>query len=171
MARIRKIEISNFRAIWWLSWFPSDGINCLIGPGDSGKSTILEAIDLCLGARRSLTFCDDDFHRLQLTQPIKITITLGELDSHLRSMETYGLYLRGFNRDTGAIETEPGTGLDTVLTIELSVRDDLAGCGKRRRSGRHRPDFKGPGHGSRSFSGESRRDLPCGRSWRCERRG
>ena len=125
MARIRKIEISNFRSIWWLSWFPQDGINCLIGPGDSGKSTVLEAIDLCLGARRSLTFCDDDFYQLQLTQPIKITITLGELDSHLRSMEAYGLYLRGFNRQTGDTEAEPGTGLDTVLTVELSVHDDL----------------------------------------------
>ena len=97
----------------------------MIGPGDSGKSTVLEAIDLCLGARRSLTFCDDDFYQLQLTQPIKITITLGELDSHLRSMETYGLYLRSFNRQTGDIEAEPGTGLDTVLTVELSVLDDL----------------------------------------------
>lgn len=125
MARIRKIEICNFRSIWFLSWLPSEGINCLIGPGDSGKSTILEAIDLCLGARRSLTFCDDDFYQLQLDHPIKITITLGELDNHLRSMDTYGLYLRGFNRQTGAIEAEPGAGLDTVLTVELSVRDDL----------------------------------------------
>lgn len=125
MARIRKLDISNFRSIWILSWFPGDGINCLIGPGDSGKSTILEAIDLCLGARRSLTFCDDDFYQLRLDQPIKITITLGELDNHLRSMEAYGLYLRGFNRQTGTIEAEPGAGLDTVLTVELSVRDDL----------------------------------------------
>lgn len=125
MARIRKIEIRNFRSIARLDWFPCSGINCLIGPGDSGKSTILDAIDFCLGARRNLTFCDDDFHRLQLDQPIQISVTLGELDSHLRSMEAYGLYLRGFNFQSGAIEPEPGSGLDTVLTIELTVGDDL----------------------------------------------
>ncbi|OAN53514.1 ATP-dependent nuclease [Sphingobium sp. TCM1] len=125
MARIRKVEIRNFRSIATLDWFPLAGINCLIGPGDSGKSTILDAIDFCLGARRNLTFCDDDFHRLQLEQPIRIGVTLGELDSHLRSMEAYGLYLRGFNFQTGAIEPEPGSGLDTVLTVELSVGDDL----------------------------------------------
>lgn len=125
MARIRKVEIRNFRSIAGLDWFPLPGINCLIGPGDSGKSTILDAIDFCLGARRTLTFCDDDFHRLQLSQPIRITVTLGELDSHLRSMEAYGLYLRGYSFESGAIEPEPGTGLDTVLTVELTVGDDL----------------------------------------------
>jgi hypothetical protein len=44
MARIRKIEIQNFRGIKELVWLPSAGINCLIGPGDSGKSSILDAI-------------------------------------------------------------------------------------------------------------------------------
>ena len=125
MARIRKIEIRNFRSIGWLDWFPLAGINCLIGPGDSGKSTILDAIDFCLGARRNLAFCDDDFHRLQLDQPIQISITLGELDSHLRSMEAYGLHLRGFDFQSGTIEDEPGSGLETVLTVELTVGDDL----------------------------------------------
>lgn len=42
MARIRKIGIEHFRSIRSLAWHPGPGINCLIGPGDSGKSTILE---------------------------------------------------------------------------------------------------------------------------------
>jgi len=125
MARIRKIQIRNFRSIARLDWFPLPGINCLIGPGDSGKSTILDAIDFCLGARRNLTLSDNDFHQLQLDQPIQISVTLGELDSHLRSMEAYGLYLRGFDFQSGSIEPEPGSGLDTVLTVELTVGDDL----------------------------------------------
>ncbi|WP_424178270.1 AAA family ATPase [Yoonia sp. TsM2_T14_4] len=51
MPTIRKIDIQNFRSIKSLSWCPSEGFNCLIGPGDAGKTTILDAIDLCLGAR------------------------------------------------------------------------------------------------------------------------
>ncbi|MBW8833234.1 MAG: AAA family ATPase [Burkholderiales bacterium] len=43
MARIRKVEIRNFRAVRSLDWCPAAGVNCLIGPGDSGKSTILDA--------------------------------------------------------------------------------------------------------------------------------
>ncbi len=50
MAQIRHIAISNFRCIEKLDWFPASGINCLIGPGDAGKSSILDAIDYCLGA-------------------------------------------------------------------------------------------------------------------------
>lgn len=49
MVRVCKVEIRNFRSIRLLTWQPSPGLNCLIGPGDSGKTTILDAIDLCLG--------------------------------------------------------------------------------------------------------------------------
>ena len=79
MARIRLIEIENFRGISSLSWIPSPGLNCLIGPGDSGKSTILDAVDLCLGARRSIQFSDADFHRANTDKPMEIRITLGDL--------------------------------------------------------------------------------------------
>ena len=44
MTLIRLIEIENFRAIRKLRWLPGPGVNCLIGPGDSGKSTILYAL-------------------------------------------------------------------------------------------------------------------------------
>ncbi len=43
MPRIRHLAIRNFRSIKALDWSPAPGINCLIGPGDSGKSTILDA--------------------------------------------------------------------------------------------------------------------------------
>jgi putative ATP-dependent endonuclease of the OLD family len=58
MARIRKVEIQNFRSIKEFIWFPTAGINCLVGSGDSGKSSILDAIDFCLGARRNIQFTD-----------------------------------------------------------------------------------------------------------------
>lgn len=62
MTRIRHVSIKNFRSIKELSWFPGPGLNCLIGPGDGGKSTVLDAIDLCLSGRRTATFTDADFH-------------------------------------------------------------------------------------------------------------
>ena len=60
MSRIRKIEIKHFRGVQSFDWTPSAGVNCLIGPGDTGKSTLLDAIELCLGARRNLTFADTE---------------------------------------------------------------------------------------------------------------
>jgi len=79
MARIRRLEIRNFRSIKILDWAPSAGINCLIGPGDSGKSTILDAIDLCLGARRNVSIADTDFYGLVVTESIVVAVTLGGL--------------------------------------------------------------------------------------------
>ncbi|MBN8940640.1 MAG: AAA family ATPase [Rhizobiales bacterium] len=125
MARIRRIQIKNFRAIKSLNWLPSNGINCLIGPGDSGKSTILEAIDLCLGARRSPTFTDADFHALDVTTPIVISLTLGDLDESVKSLDSYGQFLRGFDAKTGLVEDEPDSGLETVVTLTITVGTDL----------------------------------------------
>jgi putative ATP-dependent endonuclease of the OLD family len=122
---IRSIDISNFRSIRKLTWLPSVGINCLVGPGDSGKSSILDAIDLCLGARRFATFTDTDFHGLDVSQPIQISITLGQLDEPLKNIDTYGDYLLGFNVATGKIEPEPGTGLEPALNLQLTVHADL----------------------------------------------
>lgn len=125
MARIRYIEIRNFRCIQKLDWFPSGGINCLIGPGDGGKSSVLDAIDLCLGARRNAPFTDADFHGLDVSTPISISITIGDLSDALKSIDTYGAYLRSFDPSSGVIDDEPEAGKETVLTIELSVGSDL----------------------------------------------
>lgn len=125
MARIRAIEVSNFRSLKEFKWFPSSGINCMIGPGDSGKSTVLDAIDLCLGARRNLQINDADFHCLDTETPITISITIGELDDGLKKIDTYGSFLRGFDAVLQIIEDEPEAGMETVLTLRLTVTNDL----------------------------------------------
>lgn len=125
MARIRHISIENFRCIQKLEWHPTPGVNCLIGPGDSGKSSVLDAIDNCLGARRSVLITDADFYRLEVEQPITIAITIGELDDTLKSMEAYGFYLRSYNAATGVIEDEPEATAETVLTVSMTVGSDL----------------------------------------------
>jgi putative ATP-dependent endonuclease of the OLD family len=125
MARIRELEIRHFRGIRTLDWVPSPGINCLIGPGDSGKSTILDAIDYCLGARRNLQIVDADFHDLNVETPITITAIVGELDDSLKNIDSYGLYLRGRDPTSGVLEDEPSEELETVLALRLTVQSDL----------------------------------------------
>lgn len=125
MTRVRRLEVRNFRSIQVLDWTPSSGVNCLIGPGDSGKSTILDAIDLCLGARRSAPFGDTDFFGLDVSQSIVIAVTLGALPDALKNIDTYGEFLRGFDLGTQLLEDEPRAGIETVLTLKLEVRADL----------------------------------------------
>lgn len=126
MVRIRHIEIKNFRSIQSLSWYPGPGLNCLVGPGDSGKSTILDAIDLCLGARRTASFADTDFYRLDVTQPISISLTLGNLPDRLKNLDYYGDCLRGYDYKLfGDVLDEPCKDCETVITVRLTVSSDL----------------------------------------------
>ena len=125
MSQIRHIHIKRFRVINELVWLPKPGLNCLIGSGDSGKSTVLDAIDLALGARRSYPFTDADFFQLDTTNPIEIFVTLGALDEQLKNIETYGMFLRSFDATTGEISDEPQAGQEVVITMKLTVGEDL----------------------------------------------
>jgi putative ATP-dependent endonuclease of OLD family len=125
LSQVRHIHIKNFRAIKELEWLPKPGLNCLIGPGDSGKSTILDAIDLALGARRSYPFTDADFFELNTDSPIEIWVTLGALNDQLKNIDVYGMFLRSFNSSSGTITDEPQTSEEIVLTLKLTVGADL----------------------------------------------
>lgn len=119
MAAVRHISIENFRTIRHADWYPRPGINCLIGPGDTGKSTFLDAIDLVMGARRSFSFSDADFHLMNSSVPITIIVTLGQLDESILSLENYGRYLRGFDKQSNEIHDEPQENDELVITLKL----------------------------------------------------
>ena len=61
--KLTSIEVKNFRGIKQASVsFPIDSrIICLIGPGDSGKSSLLRAIEWALWPSWSLIVTDMDF--------------------------------------------------------------------------------------------------------------
>ncbi|TAL37690.1 MAG: DUF2813 domain-containing protein [Phenylobacterium sp.] len=159
MARIRQIEIKNFRGIASLVWDPSPGINCLVGPGDSGKSTILDAIDLCIGARRTVQFADSDFHALDVENPISISVTVGELSDALKTMDAYGLYLRGYNDLVGCVEEEPGTHNETVPTVNTAHTGHSA-CNARGRTNSARPVSLPPSFPRNATSSSERTSQP-----------
>jgi len=76
--RIVQIEIRNFRGIRKLDWNPSPGMNCLIGPGDSTKTTILDAIDLALNPRTNYLADDIHFYNLNLTTSATVPTSFAE---------------------------------------------------------------------------------------------
>jgi len=86
---------------------------------------MLDAIDFCLGARRNIQFSDADFHLLDISKPITISVTVGELHNEMKSLDNYGLYLRGYEPLLPEIEDEPRLGLETVITVNLTVSSDL----------------------------------------------
>lgn len=122
MAAIRFLQIRNFRGIAELDWAPQEGINALVGPGDVGKSTVLEAIDIVLGSRRS-SFSDTDFHCLDVEKGISIEVTVGDLPRELLDLEVYSSAIRGWSAARAELADEPGEGFEPVLTLKVTVAE------------------------------------------------
>ncbi len=61
-AIIRQLTIERFRGIKTLKWNPAIGVNIILGGGDVGKTTILEAIALLLNPSNSAVLSDADYH-------------------------------------------------------------------------------------------------------------
>ena len=124
--RIRRISIRNFRGIRQLDWnVPDTSLLCLIGRGDSTKSTILEAIRRAFHPQWNLGFDDADFFQCKPANAICIDIILGRIPDQFRDLESYGHHLCGWNLETLTAHDEPGDGLDDALRVRLSVGNDL----------------------------------------------
>jgi putative ATP-dependent endonuclease of the OLD family len=59
---IYSLRIQRFRGITELTWQPGTGVNVLLGGGDVGKTTILEAIALLLSPVNPSNLSDPDYH-------------------------------------------------------------------------------------------------------------
>jgi putative ATP-dependent endonuclease of OLD family len=125
--KIRHIEIRHFRGIESLSWAPSPGFNCLVGPGDSGKTTVLDAIELALTPRQQASFDDSDFYQGDCSRPFEITVTIGDLPAAFKSIGQYGEHTRGWDPVKQGIVDEPDEAgmLETVLSTQLTVDANL----------------------------------------------
>jgi hypothetical protein len=117
--QIRQIKVSHFRGIAALDWTPSHSFCCMIGPGDSGKSTVLDAVEALLSSRW-FSFTEPDFLGCDTSTSIVIEATIGELSRALKSDERFGLYIRGWT-SAGAIRDEPEDDDEPVLTLRLTV--------------------------------------------------
>jgi putative ATP-dependent endonuclease of OLD family len=73
---IRHLSILRFRGIEKLSWFPEKGMNLLLGGGDVGKSTILDAIALLLNPTNAATLSDADYWQRCHEEGFEIAATM-----------------------------------------------------------------------------------------------
>lgn len=60
-AQIRKLSIQRFRGIQSLTWLPAEGMNVILGGGDVGKTTVLEAIALLLSPSNTAVISEADY--------------------------------------------------------------------------------------------------------------
>lgn len=106
-----------------LDWSVGGQCVCLVGPGDSTKSTIIDAIELALSQRYRLYLDDSDFFQLNVDEPIDIQVTIGPVPESLQTEARFGLYMRGWSEEDG-LHDEP-EGHTPVLTVRLEVDASL----------------------------------------------
>ena len=126
MAKLRHLKISHFRGIESFEQSFSNGITCIIGRGDSCKSTILDAIACTFSQSWSLRLNDSDFYNCDPSSPIIIEGTVSDIPDDL--IVKYHNHLRGITSDGRLIddmESDDALDAQEVLTIRLSVSRDL----------------------------------------------
>ncbi|MGE3424967.1 MAG: ATP-dependent endonuclease [Dehalococcoidia bacterium] len=124
--RLRRLKIERFRGILALDWQNIGDTAALVGPGDSGKSTILDAIERVLSPRWNVGFDDADFWNLDTSQPISIRATLTDLPPEFLKESKFGHAMHGFDVERGIEIAPEGTdGEALALVVELRVGETL----------------------------------------------
>lgn len=123
--RLCHLSISNFRGIKTLEWvIPDQQILCLIGRGDSTKSTILEALRRVFYPHWNLTFVDSDFYLCKTSVAIKVDVILCDLPNTFIDSAKFRHCLCGWNRTESKHEPEPGKDFDTASHVPLGTSNN-----------------------------------------------
>lgn len=124
--RLRRFEVQNFRGVRSLDWRHIAMTSALVGPGDSGKSTILDAIERVLSPRWNVPFDDTDFWDIQTDAAIVIRATITDLAPSFFRDSKFGLLLHGFDTGEGkAVPAAGNEGEENALVVELRVDASL----------------------------------------------
>lgn len=124
--RVRRLWIENFRGVKGLDWrIPAtQKLTVLVGPGDTGKSTILEAIHFLLGDRWMVAFADTDFYGVDVSNSIVIKAALTDIPPALKRENAFGLWLSGMDGN-GELHQDPDDELEQALLVQLTVDASL----------------------------------------------
>ncbi|MFZ3102368.1 MAG: AAA family ATPase [Desulfitobacteriaceae bacterium] len=138
--RIVALEVQNFRGIKHSKIaIPDRRVFCLVGAGDSTKSTLLEAIRWDLLQGWVINAIDSDFYQCDTKKSIIIRGTYTEIPDTLLSEEKYGYFIpsgkavvdgfdsfsRGREDDDLSWDDEPKESNDLCLTVQLTVEASL----------------------------------------------
>lgn len=119
--RIYHLKLQNFRGIKYGNFILAKPVVCLIGAGDSTKSTILDAIEFVLSPNWFIPFDDSDFTNCDVTEEIVIEVTIGPVPNEMIPDNKFGLHLRGWCDAEPCIHDEPTDEDLKVLTIRLTI--------------------------------------------------
>lgn len=125
--QIVHLKIENFRGIKHFENYFNQNLICFVGRGDSGKSTILEAISYVLCGATNIDIRETDFYNCDTSLKICIELSVKDLPKEMLVDSKWGLYIRGFknNEIIDDITTLGSENYEKVVTIKFEVDDTL----------------------------------------------
>lgn len=121
---IRFLRIERFRGIEKLEWRPAPGLNIIIGPGDSCKSTILEAIGALFSPAPNMNISEFDYFRRDIDKEFEIEAALAVGDGSILKNDRFPLPpLRGW-RDGQLTDLPDEDGAEAVMVCRLTGTAD-----------------------------------------------
>ncbi|HYH17983.1 MAG TPA: AAA family ATPase [Azospirillum sp.] len=122
--QIRRITIQRYRGLHQFAWSPSPGVNCLIGPGDAGKSTVLAAIALLLAPYPVGACSEFDYHKRQVADGFEIEAVITLPPTGALAGERLPLFVRGWLNDALTDLPDEG-GAEPVLVCRVRGTPDM----------------------------------------------
>ena len=130
-AEIKRLHIQRFRGIRDLTWRPGPGLNLLLGGGNVGKTTLLEAIGLLLNPTTSYTLADSDYFSRRVEDEFLIEAVMalpGDVNRQPGmawpwEWDGQDAVLAGIEAPDGAIA--PGVARPSVYKVRVRGTEDL----------------------------------------------
>ncbi len=122
--KIKQVVIENFRGIKKCKAIFSENVVCFVGPGDSCKTTLLDAIEFCFMPAWNPRVNDADFYDLNPENTVCIEAVVGDVPQSLLSDTKFGLDAKGWHPEDGLID-EPIDGTEKVLHVRFRMDKTL----------------------------------------------
>ncbi len=120
---IKRLMISRYRYFRSWSWDPKPGVNCLIGPGDTGKSTVLSAVCLLLAPYNPPAPSEFDYHLRRVHEGFSIEAFIAGIDEGTFAAGASVPPLKGWRN--GQPVSLPEDGTETVLHCRVRGTPDM----------------------------------------------
>jgi putative ATP-dependent endonuclease of OLD family len=125
---IKRLTILRFRGIEKLIWSPDPGVNVILGGGDVGKSTILDAIALLFSANNPANISDVDFWRRETELGFEIEAVIAVPQGsgiNNQSRQSWPWHWNGTEPTVPNMDGEPGDVTDPVYIVKVHVNSDF----------------------------------------------
>ncbi len=122
------LTIERFRGIKALSWRPAKRVNVILGGGDVGKTTILDAIGLLLSPTNFTTLSDTDYHarnvdgRFVIEAVISLPLESG-INNHVKP--SWPWEWNGDDAVGPSMQGDERTSSEPVYRVRVSGTEDL----------------------------------------------